>query len=450
MKRLVAIVVAVAGCGNGSTPMSQNCDLSGATPIMHTSISGSETWASGVHQVPSTVTVPVGATLTVSACSRVELGADAGLTVNGTLVVAGTAAGPVNFVAAAAPAPWGSIHLNPGGTADLAYATLTGGGGAAPFDTSGVLGAPIYVQGVGGPPTPRPLEVSNVDVEKATGVGIALVNAGFADGSTALTVSTSGTYPVYLGADVVDTLPDGKYTGNTADIIQLQSAFFAAQANTRAITRDVTFHNRGVPYCAGMKEPGEIVIGDVNNPTSIPLVTVEAGVAIGWPKGTSAGGRLRIVADNSGPTTVALGALAAVGDAANHILFSSCEGSTAAAGDWIGLMFNGVDARTRLEYVEVDDAGANSGVIGTCQTNQNNNDADAAVQILLQQGDVTAPFIANSIIAASAGNGIHRGWMGSDTDFISGNTLTQIAWCAETLVPDLSNACPTTPCPTAP
>lgn len=445
MKRLVAIAIAVAGCGNGSSPM-QGCDLSGATPTMHTSISGSETWASGVHRVPSTLTVPVGATLTVSACSRVELGADAGLTVNGALVVAGTASGPVNFVAAAAPAPWGSIHLDPGGTADLAYATLTGGGGAAPLETSGVLGAPIYVQGVGGPPTPRPLKVSNVDVEKATGVGIALVNAGFADGSTALTVSTAGAYPVYLGADVVDTLPDGKYTGNAADIVQLQSAFFAAQDNQRTITRDLTIHNRGVPYCCGMKEPGVITISD----PSLPLVTIEPGVAIGWPKGTTVSGRLRILADTSTNPTQALGALAAVGTAANHILFTSCEGSAAAAGDWIGLMFNGVDPRTRLEYVEVDDAGANSGVVGVCQTNQNNNDGDAAVQILLQKGDVTAPFIANSVIAASAGSGFYRGWNGSDTDFLGGNTLTQIAWCAETLVPDLSNACPTTPCATAP
>ncbi len=445
MKRLVAIVIAVAGCGNGSNPMSQNCDLSSATPTMHTSITGSETWASGVHQVPSTLTVPVGATLTVSACSRVELAADAGLTVNGALVVAGTAAGPVSFVGSSS-APWGTIQLNPNGTADLAYTKLDGGGGATGFQTSGTLGAPIYVHGVPGPPTAKPLKVAHVDVEHATGVGIALVGAGFADGSTDLTVSTAGAYPVYLGADVVDTLPDGKYTGNGGDVIQLQSAFFAAQDNQRPITHDLTIHNRGVPYCAGMKEPGVITIGD----PSIPLVTIEPGVAIGFPKGTTAGGRFRILADNSGATTVALGALSAVGTAANHIVFTSCEGSTAAAGDWIGLMFNGVDPRTQLQYVEVDDAGADSGVVGVCLTVNNTGDADAAVQILVQKGDVTAPFIANSVIAASASSGIYRGWNGSNTDFLAGNTLMQIAWCAETLVPDLSNACPNMACPTAP
>ncbi|HEX8950624.1 MAG TPA: hypothetical protein VF945_02210, partial [Polyangia bacterium] len=279
MRHLLAMSLLVAGCGNGSSSP-QKCDLSSATPMVHSSLSGSESWASGVHQVPSSLTVPVGATLTVSACSRVELAADVNLTVNGQLVVAGTADGPVTFVASAG-APWGSIHVNPGGTADLAHLTLTGGGGAAAIAASGVIGAPIFVQGGGGPPTPLPLKVATVDVEQATGVGVALVNAGFAAGSTGLVVHAAKSYPVYMGADVVDTLPDGTYTGNGADAIALQTAFAAAHNNTRPITHDLTFHNRGVPYCGGIKEPGEIVIGD----PSVPLVTLEPGVAIGFPKG---------------------------------------------------------------------------------------------------------------------------------------------------------------------
>src|SRR5207302_5330528 len=124
-------------------------------------------------------------------------------------------------------------------------------------------------------------------------------------------------------------------------------------------------------------------------------------------------------------------------------IFSSCE-VTAAPADWIGLMFNGVDARTHLENVEIGNAGANSGVIGTCTNSVGTHDADAAVQIIFQQGSPTASFIANSVITGSAGNGIHRGWKGADIDFITGNMLSAIAWCAETLVPDLSNACPVT------
>ena len=47
----VGVILAIAGCGPGSMPMNP-CDLSAATPTVHTSISGSETWSSGVHQVP--------------------------------------------------------------------------------------------------------------------------------------------------------------------------------------------------------------------------------------------------------------------------------------------------------------------------------------------------------------------------------------------------------------
>jgi hypothetical protein len=289
----------------------------------------------------------------------------------------------------------------------------------------------------------------SVDVEQATGVGVALVNAGFADGSTALVVHAAGTYPVYLGADVADTLPDGTYTGNGVDAIALQAAFAAAHGNTRPITRDVTFHNRGVPYCGGMKEPGEIVIGDISG-ANVPLVTLEPGVAIGFPKGTSAAGRIRVLGDSSGGPTVALGALSAVGTAESPIVFSSCEGN-AAPGDWIGLTFAGVDPRTQLDFVGIGNAGANSGVVGVCETVNNTGDGDAAVQILFQQGAPSGEFITNSLITGSAGSGIFRGWGGgADIDFLATNQMSGIAWCSQTLVPDMLNACPSTPCMTAP
>ncbi len=440
MRPFLALILLAAGCSSSSAP----CDLSNATPIVHSDLSGSETWASGVHQVPSSLTVAASTTLTIAACSRVELGADVDLTVNGQLVVAGSADGPVSFVSSAAPAPWGSVHVSPSGAADLSYATLTGGGGAAALESSANLGAPIYVQGVG-PSPPSVLKVANVDIEQATGLGIALVNAAFADGSTGLTVHAAGSYPVYLGADVVDTLPDGTYTGNGVDAIALLTAIAASQSNQRPITRDLTFHNRGVPYCGGIKEPGEIVIND----PSAPLVTIERGVAIGFPKGSTAGGRLRIAGDGSTNPTRALGALAAVGTQDQPILFSSCE-ANAAPGDWVGLLFVGADPRTRLEYVGIGNAGANSGLIGTCLNSIGTFDGDAAVQIEFQQGEPSASFIVNSVITGSAASGIHRGWKGDDIDFLGGNQLSMIAWCAESLVPDASNMCPNQQCPTAP
>src|SRR5262249_19323345 len=118
MRYLFGLMALVAGCGDASnmTPPAR-CDLTNAAPTVEASRAGSETWGMGVHQVPASLTVPAGATLTVGACSRVEMAAGADLLVRGSLVVAGTADGPVDFVSSAASSPWGSIRLDPGGSA---------------------------------------------------------------------------------------------------------------------------------------------------------------------------------------------------------------------------------------------------------------------------------------------------------------------------------------------
>jgi hypothetical protein len=398
-----------------------------------------------VYQIPSSLTIPVSTTLTIAACSRVELSPEVTVTVNGSLVVAGTASNLVSFVAASAGQPWGSIVLNPGGTADLSYATLTGGGGSTPMATSDWLGAPIYVHGGGGPPTPTPLSVSHVDVEGSTGLGIALINAGFAAGSTDLTVRGSGSRAVYLGADVLDSLPTGVYTGNAVDAIALQTAFYAGQSNERTITSDLTIHNRGVPYDVGLQDSGEIIIaGPSGGP--YPLVTIEPGVTIRFCKGSSAGGRLTV--QGGGLPITAYGALSAVGTVSQTIVFTSCE-AVPQPGDWVGLGFVGVDPRSQLEYAVISDAGANSGAEGVCVTVNNGFDADAAIQIESTRSP-PASFLTNCSILDSAASGIYRGWNVDDLDFLATNTLSGIAWCSETLVPDDHNLCPKTSCPTAP
>ena len=300
---------------------------------------------------------------------------------------------------------------------------------------------------MGGPPTPRVLKVNHVDVEGATGVGVALIDSGFVTGSTSLVVHGSGFAPVYLGADVVDTLPDGTYTGNTADAIGLNTAYFAGHNNTRPILSDVTFHDRGVPYCVGMKEPSQIVVGAQG--VAPPLVTFEPGVVVGFLHGSSPVGRINVLGDTTVTPTRALGALAAVGTATKPVVFTSCE-PTPAAGDWIGITIAGLDARTSFQNAGITNAGAPSGVIGACLNSAGNDSADAALQILLQDGAPTASFVTATAILDSAGNGIHRGWRGADVDFLAGNSLMRIALCAQTNVPDTLNACPTTTCPTAP
>src|SRR5688572_23491111 len=81
---VAALSVAAAGC-SGDKKKGSSCDLSGATPIEHTSIIGSETWESGVHHLAASLTVPAGETLTIESCSRIDLDADVNIGVTGTL-----------------------------------------------------------------------------------------------------------------------------------------------------------------------------------------------------------------------------------------------------------------------------------------------------------------------------------------------------------------------------
>ena len=78
--------------------------------------------------VTGTVTVPAGMTLTIGAGTIVRMGAKTDLTVNGKLVVNGTADRPVAFVPASAAAPWGGFIIK-GSTAivEMHYAMATGG-----------------------------------------------------------------------------------------------------------------------------------------------------------------------------------------------------------------------------------------------------------------------------------------------------------------------------------
>lgn len=406
---------------------------------------------SGIHHVSASLQIPSAVTVTIAPCAQVQLDADLNIGVDGKLVANGGATQPITFVATSAGTPWGSLHLTPGATAELAYVTLTDGGGSTPIATSDFLGAALYAQGTGSTP-PGVLKVSHVDVEKSTGVGVALVNAGFAPGSTDLTVHQSGDAAVYMGADVLDTLPTGTYTGNGRDMVMLQTAYFAGQGNQRNITRSLTIHDRGVPYCVGMIDDGEIRIGDPTG-ASVPLVTIEPGVALNFTKGTTgSGGRLSVDGDTTANPTKPQGALSAIGTATKPIKFGSCE-ATPAPGDWIGLQFTGIDARDALTFVDISNAGADSGAVGVCDTNAGGTtspkDGDAALQIYFSQGEPSASFLSNSTITKSAGSGIYRDWNGQGVDFVAGNTVSSVAWCTQTLVPDVSNACTGT-CPTAP
>jgi hypothetical protein len=421
------------------------CNLQGVDVVAHAGpLTGSQTWGPGVHQVKASVTVPLGATLTVAPCTRVEMARGTNLYVYGRLMVEGADGAPVDFVSTLSGKRWGAIWLKTGGTADLAYATLLGGGGSLAASQSDTMGSPLYVNGLGD----SPLRVDHVTVEGATGVGVALVNAGFASGSTALTVHGSGAQAVYLGADGLGTLPDGTYTGNAVDAIALQTAYFSVQSNDRPILQDTHVRNLGVPYCVGLADGADLVVGRLGNPA--PVLTIDAGVRLGFTRGRSGGGRLLVVGQAGTNSTLALGAIVALGTATQPVVFDSCAAAPV-AGDWIGLRLEGADPRTRLDHVVISHAGADSSTSASCPSLKNNFDADAALQVAYSGGGApAASFLTNSTITASASNAVFRGWQAANVDFLASNTLSGIAWCAQTNIPDASNNCPKTKCPRAP
>jgi hypothetical protein len=152
--------------------------------------------------------------------------------------------------------------------------------------------------------------------------------------------------------------------------------------------------------------------------------------------------------DGSNGTTPAVGALIAVGTAAQPIVLTSAA-ATPAAGDWYGLWLGRQPlAATRLDHVRVEFAGrASVSSTESCVPAGQTGFNDAAIRIL--GGEPTSAFITNTTIVSSARHGIDRGFR-SDTkpSLLANNTFTNVPGCKETHPRDISGACPTpVPCP---
>src|SRR5664279_4096334 len=250
MVRSVWLLVVLVGCGDdgGSKHIADApeaaCVPSG-TQVMHAgSITADETWASGIHEVTSTVTVS-GGTLTIAPCSEVRLAANASieLTPAATALIAeGTAQATIQFVRDATASAWGHVSAFAPSRMSIAYVTLTGGGTAGDYKTADQLGATIVARGDA--TLPAILHTYHVTVDGSSGLGVFLNSTRFTTGSPALTIKNAAFYPILLGADAATDLPDGIYTGNTNDEILLQSAGTAAAFEQgRTLLGDVTIHD---------------------------------------------------------------------------------------------------------------------------------------------------------------------------------------------------------------
>jgi hypothetical protein len=70
------------------------------------------------------------------------------------------------------------------------------------------------------------------------------------------------------------------------------------------------------------------------------------------------------------------------------------------------------------------------------------------VLISLAPNQVPPAFLTNTAISDSANAGVYRGWSVTDVDFTATNTFTNVPGCTETNLPDATNKCPLTTCPT--
>jgi len=450
--RRILWVATVAACGGESVnhlppepdAAAPACVLTGTPIATHSgAITADETWATGVHEVTSTVTVS-GGTLTIAPCVEVRMAANANIDVGPAatgLIAQGPADQPIQFVRDDAAMAWGHLSMFAPATMSLANVTLTGGGTTtADPKVADQLGASLVARGDG--TLPQSLTIDTVTIDGSSGLGVFMNGTRFATGSKALAIKGAGFFPLFLGADSANELPDGSYTGNAIDAILLQSSgTSAAFEQGRAITADVTLHDRGVPYQVGVI-PSSIIVGAA---TATGSLTVEAGVTLAFaPKTGSAISLVSIRNTSAGVPSK----LVVAGTAAKPVTLTSAAASPA-AGDWQGIAVFGVDPATHIDHAVIDFAGGPSSTVGVCEGSPgaNNGKADSAVLISLPLGISPTELVTNTAIENSAGAGVYRGWRTDDVDFLATNTFTGVAGCLQSNVPNASNQCPTTVCP---
>ena len=444
---LAACTTSGGGTNGGTTTVPGQCPDPGSVAMEHSGfITADQTWGPGLHLVTSNVNVRAGVKLTVAPCAVVRFAADQSLVVqedaNG-LVAEGTATQPIVFERAAATQPWGAIVGYAPATLRLAYATISGGGTSSAPASAEFAGAAL----VGRNQQDNPADVLRVDhvtVTGATGLGVMLDSAGFIAGSTDLTVSGAGTFPIYLAAAAATRLPVGTYTGNGTDAFLLQSVGVAVYGNDEPIIHDATLPARGLPYQVGLADTkSDIRVGDSRPETPGATLTIEPGVELRFGDA----GQLLVRGHLVGKDWLPQGVLVAVGTADKPIVLTSAS-ATPAPGAWRGVYFeNAVDPASAIANVHIAYAGGDSGTTGQCVASMgaSNFDADCAIILSLTQAPPHV-FISQTRIENGHGCGIYRGWTGTMLDFAPTNTFLNLTGCDQSNVHSDQDGCKTGSC----
>jgi len=428
----LALATPVAACS--SDPTSNALPDAGVTCVAPTgpgtqhatSPATDETWsaADSPHVITTSLAIPAGRTLTIAPCAVVQLQFSVGVTVEGTLIAEGTAATPIRFEGAATDA-WGAIETRAGAVVRLAHVTVDGGGGGreATLDIRGDQDA-----------APQPiLRVDHVTVRGASAGGVQVrEGGGFAPGSTDLTITGAAWVPLAIWGRAAGGIPTGTYSGNGTDAI-----FLTALGGRDDIQEDTTLADHGVPYRVGGNGGG--LLFRVRG-ASAPVLTIAAGATLQFADGA----RLLVDATTSGMG----GALVVAGTAAAPVTFTSAS-ATPVAGRWVGLVFLGAqDPHNAITHARIAYAGGESQISSyDCPSPLNTGFANNGA-VVIAGGQPAGAFITSTIIEASWGDGIVRGWTGAVIDLLPTNTFTSVARCHQTYPRPASGSCPDpAPCP---
>jgi hypothetical protein len=428
-----AAVTPVADAGTPLVDAPSSCPTPTGAGTTHdgTTIEADTTWTAegSPHLVTFTPIIAATATLTIAPCAEVRFVAGYGLQVRGKLVAKGTATQPIAFKPADAAKPFGALYLD-GGTADLAYATLTGGGA-----TGGQSLGVIDLRGSSDLPRREALTVTEVTIDGSVQYGVvARENAGFAAASSNLTVRGAALGPFRATARLAGTLPVGSYTGNGVDEILVL-------ANDE-MSEDSRWPLRGVPYRLGATNGDGHALQIGKSLKDAPPVTwtVDPGVTIRVsPSGSVLMNAARTTAS---PTVdVSNGTLIAVGTAAAPIVF---EGVTQTPGSWRGLVFRAAPTpASRLDYVTVAHAGgasqANSFHCAPMGLGAYSTTEDAALALF---GPPSSAFVTHSTFRASAADGIDHAYSAAMVDLLATNLFDAIAGCKQTRPRNSDGTCP--------
>lgn len=422
------------GGGTDANVPSTCAAAAGAGTKHDTTPTADETWtaAASPHVIGSSLSIPAGLTIRVEPCAVVQMKGAVGMLVEGKLLALGAADKPIRFERGDAAVAWTSIEARKGSELRFAHVTVEGGGssnGGVPTQ----FGA-LDLRGDQEAATQPTFFADHVTVKGSQSLGIWVrEGGGFAPGSTDLSITGGATFPISIWGRAAGTLPSGTYTGNAVDEIILP-----AMGGRDDIKEDTTFADRGVPYRVGGPTGGKTLV--VAGSGSVPLLTIEPGVTLRFDKD------VRVNVDSA--SNVATGALRAEGSAAKPIVLMSAA-ATPAAGDWVGIVLEGTpDPRTKIAFTKISHAGGASQISsfdcpGPLAAGFSNEGA-----ILIVGGQPASPFVTNTTIDTSAGDGIVRGWTGEAVELLATNTFTNVTRCNQTFPKPKVGACPDpAPCP---